>query len=29
MNNDKDEHSMFYAKAEDGLNILHSMKMKI
>ena len=29
VNNNKYEHSTFYEKAEDALNILLSMKMKI
>ena len=29
MNDNEYVHSTFYAKAEDGLNILLSMKMKI
>ena len=29
LNNNKFEHSMLYAEADDGLNILLSMKMKI
>ena len=29
MNNNKYEHSTFYAKGKDGLNILLSMKMKM